>query len=147
MQSDQAHPVGFRAYVSNQIETSCQFVLEQVRKRGRSSGGKIKYPKYYKNSNEYCTFLCFGRLVPQGRSVSLKSILHLTFQGVFSYFHGQKKNINLEFLQVVKFTLKKIINMKMRKRLDQNRLLKHLVQSNIDARVNSQCFQYLEYTN
>ena len=66
-----------------------------------------------------------------------KSILNFRVCIFFFIFLRAEK---IEFLYIVKFTLKKIINMKMRKRLDQNRLLKHLVQSNIDARVKSQCF-------
>jgi hypothetical protein len=31
--------------------------------------GKVIYPKYYKQSNEYCPFAVFGPVVPPGLSI------------------------------------------------------------------------------
>ena len=66
-----------------------RILLEEIPYCPQFLGAKVIYPKYYKNSNESCSFLFWGRLDRQEMSAIL--LKYRAFLGYCSYFQGQNK--------------------------------------------------------
>ena len=94
---------------------------------------QVIYPKYYKNSNESCTFTVVGQIRPSGQckkcwqnNYKIRVSVHCS---VLTKNCFLKKTDNSSFLKSIFFGL--------------NRLNSSWLQSIVAARVYSQCLQYL----
>ena len=72
-----------------------RILLEEIPYCPQFLGAKVIYPKYYKNSNESCSFLFWGRLDRQEMSAIL--LKYRAFGGIVHIFRG-KTNTKLDSL-------------------------------------------------